>query len=123
MRLGAMSMRTVLAVGLLLLLLGASGIALAGDTYVRGYVRKDGTYVQPHFRAAPDGNVWNNYSTRGNVNPYTGQPGTTVPYRIPGGSAGGMVQPGWSTGSGSLSPHVPQVSPYQQYTPTFPRSR
>lgn len=46
------------------------------DTYVRGYTRKDGTYVQPHYRSSPDGNPYNNWSTRGNVNPYTGERGT-----------------------------------------------
>jgi hypothetical protein len=29
--------------------------ALAGN-YVNGYTRKDGTYVAPHYRSAPDGN-------------------------------------------------------------------
>ena len=51
----------------------------AQGRYVRGYTRRDGTYVQPHYRSAPDGNVYNNWSTRGNVNPYTGQPGTVNP--------------------------------------------
>jgi hypothetical protein len=46
---------------------------------VRGYTRRDGTYVQPHYRSAPDGNVYNNWSTRGNVNPYTGQAGRVNP--------------------------------------------
>jgi hypothetical protein len=46
------------------------------DVFVRGYTRRDGTYVRPHYRSNPDGNVANNWSTRGNVNPYTGQPGT-----------------------------------------------
>jgi hypothetical protein len=45
----------------------------AGDTYVKGYYRNDGTYVQPHYRSAPDSNRMNNYSYPGNVNPYTGQ--------------------------------------------------
>lgn len=54
--------------------------ARGGPVYVRGYVRKDGTYVQPHMRSAPDGNFRNNWSTVGNVNPYTGAAGTkTVP--------------------------------------------
>ena len=44
--------------------------------HVRGYTRKDGTYVAPHYRSNPDGNFWNNWSTIGNVNPYTGKPGT-----------------------------------------------
>lgn len=45
-----------------------------------GYVTRDGRYVAPSYRSAPDGSPWNNYSTRGNVNPYTGQQGTVDPY-------------------------------------------
>jgi hypothetical protein len=55
-------------------------VAEAGDTRVRGYYRSNGTYVQPHMRSAPDSNPYNNFSTRGNTNPYTGQPGTKSPY-------------------------------------------
>ena len=40
---------------------------------VRGYYRKDGTYVQPYYRSNPDGNPYNNWSFPGNVNPYTGK--------------------------------------------------
>ncbi len=47
-----------------------------GTVHVKGYTRKDGTYVQPHNRTAPDGNFNNNWSTQGNVNPYTGEDGT-----------------------------------------------
>ncbi len=43
---------------------------------VRGYLRKDGTYVDPHKRTASDATFDNNWTTRGNVNPYTGKPGT-----------------------------------------------
>lgn len=50
--------------------------AAYADTYVQGYTRKDGTYVQPHYRSSPDGNPYNNWSTKGNVNPYTGKSGT-----------------------------------------------
>ena len=46
------------------------------DVYVRGYRRGNGTYVQPHYRSNPDGNRSNNWSSRGNVNPYTGVRGT-----------------------------------------------
>ena len=46
------------------------------DVHVDGYYRKDGTYVQPHYRSNPDGNPNNNWSTQGNINPYTGQEGT-----------------------------------------------
>jgi len=56
------------------------GIALARDVYVRGYYRSDGTYVKPHYRTAPDNNPWNNYTTKGNLNPYTGERGYRDPY-------------------------------------------
>lgn len=64
------------------LFLAAASIApaFAGDVYVHGYYRSDGTYVRPHYRSAPDGNPYNNWSTRGNVNPYTGKLGTKSPY-------------------------------------------
>jgi hypothetical protein len=43
---------------------------------VRGYVKKNGAYVQQHHRTSPDHTQRNNYSAKGNVNPYTGKPGT-----------------------------------------------
>jgi hypothetical protein len=46
------------------------------QVHVRGYHRKDGTYVRPHYRSSPDGDFSNNWSTAGNVNPYTGARGT-----------------------------------------------
>jgi hypothetical protein len=65
-----------IALGIVISLLAASAFA----AQVRGYMRSDGTYVAPHYRSAPDGNKFNNYSTQGNVNPYTGQQGTVNPY-------------------------------------------
>ena len=46
-----------------------------GRTYVRGHFRKDGAYVSPHYRTSPDGSFYNNWSTYGNINPYTGEYG------------------------------------------------
>jgi hypothetical protein len=46
------------------------------STRVRGYTTSRGTTVQSHRRSTPDGNFRNNYSTRGNVNPYTDNAGT-----------------------------------------------
>src|SRR4051812_4762152 len=34
----------------------------SSDVYVHGYYRKNGTYVQPHYRSTPDGIISNNYS-------------------------------------------------------------
>ena len=43
---------------------------------VSGYYRSNGTYVKPHQRTAPNYTRNDNYSTVGNVNPYTGTYGT-----------------------------------------------
>lgn len=50
------------------------------DTYVRGYTRSNGTYVQPHYRSDSNGTKMDNWSTRGNTNPYTGESGHKNPY-------------------------------------------
>jgi hypothetical protein len=60
-----------------------AGSAFANDVYHQGYTRSDGTYVAPHYQTAPDNTRLNNYSTQGNVNPYTGQAGTVNPYPTP----------------------------------------
>jgi hypothetical protein len=65
------------------LLISLAVPALAGDVYVQGYTRSDGTYVAPYHRTSPDSSLFNNYSTQGNVNPYTGQMGTVNPYSQP----------------------------------------
>lgn len=49
-----------------------------GDVTVKSYFKSDGTYVAPHLRSAPDGVFGNNWTTKGNVNPYTGSLGTKV---------------------------------------------
>ena len=46
------------------------------DVYVQGYTKSDGTYVQGHYRSSPNGTTSDNYSTKGNINPYTGEYGT-----------------------------------------------
>lgn len=60
-------------------LAGVSVAAEARDTYVRGHIRSDGTYVAPHMRSAPNRSSYDNWSTSPNVNPYTGQQGTREP--------------------------------------------
>lgn len=51
---------------------GKGGKSSSDSASVRGYYRKDGTYVRPHTRSAPDGNPYNNYGFPGNYNPNTG---------------------------------------------------
>jgi len=47
--------------------------------YVEGYTRSDGTYVKGHYRTDPNHTNTDNYSTLGNTNPWTGQPGWITP--------------------------------------------
>lgn len=49
-------------------------------TYVKPYITRNGTFVEGHFRSAPDGARSNNYSAQGNVNPYSGAKGTVDPF-------------------------------------------
>src|ERR1043165_321754 len=52
----------------------------SGVVHVRGYTRKDGTYVPGYDRTAPNDTKLDNWSTEGNINPETGKPGTKNPY-------------------------------------------
>lgn len=48
----------------------------SGSHSVRGYTKKNGTYVAPHRQTNGDHTQLNNYSTKGNVNPSTGKTGS-----------------------------------------------
>lgn len=50
--------------------------AKGGSHSVRGHTTKKGTYVQPHHATNRDSSKTNNWSHKGNVNPYTGKEGT-----------------------------------------------
>lgn len=67
-------MRLINPVIIFALLLFAD-IAIADDN-VRGHFREDGKYVQHHKRSHPDNRRYNNYSSKGKHNPYTGKKGT-----------------------------------------------
>ena len=51
-------------------------VSLAWAGYVKGYTRKDGTYVSGYNRSDSNYTVRDNYSYKGNYNPYTGRQGT-----------------------------------------------
>ena len=52
----------------------------SAPVHVRSYVRRDGHYVRPYVRTAPNNTKFDNWSTRGNINPYTGKAGTKSPF-------------------------------------------
>lgn len=62
---------SILGFSLLLPVFIPSTEALAA-TWVNGYTKSNGTYVQGHYRSTADGNPYNNWSFPGNTNPYTG---------------------------------------------------
>jgi hypothetical protein len=73
------TIRNILAVAFATMTVAVSMAQFGDPVYVNGYYRRDGTYVRPHYRTRPDGNFWNNWSSYGNINPYTG----AVGYRLP----------------------------------------
>lgn len=60
---------------LVLFFLLVSSIASA-RTHVRGYTRRNGTHVSPHYRSDRNHSKRDNWSTKGNTNPVTGKRGT-----------------------------------------------
>jgi len=48
--------------------------------HTRGYIKQNGTYVAPHYQTAPNRTKTDNWSSKPNVNPYTGRAGTVDPY-------------------------------------------
>jgi hypothetical protein len=56
-----------------------AGGALQAQVWVEPYDRSNGTHVDGHYRSNPNDTRMDNWSTRGNTNPYTGQPGARSP--------------------------------------------
>jgi hypothetical protein len=52
--------------------------AANAQAWVNGYTRKDGTYVQGHYRSDRNNTNHDNYSTSGNTNPFTGSSGSVA---------------------------------------------
>ena len=68
-------------VALLVALNATSEISFAArDHAVRGHVKKDGTYVSPTRSTNPNSTRTDNYSSKPNVNPYSGREGRIDPY-------------------------------------------
>lgn len=55
---------------------GGSYRSTPGYHYVQGHTTRTGTYVRGHYQTNPNHTRNDNWSTRGNVNPFTGERGT-----------------------------------------------
>jgi len=66
-------MKKYLIAFLICLLISSSSYARSSHT--RGYVKKNGTYVAPAYKSSPNKSKYDNYTTKGNINPYTGKKG------------------------------------------------
>jgi len=65
---------------ILLVVFFASSLVLATSShYVKGYTKKDGTYVKGHRATNPNRTQRDNWSSKPNINPYTGKQGTKEP--------------------------------------------
>jgi hypothetical protein len=60
---------------LIIIFLFISSFCNGKTVKVKGYFKKNGTYVSSHYRTSPDSSFYNNWSTKGNINPYTGKSG------------------------------------------------
>ncbi len=62
---------------------GGNGLYGTGSNpnshYVTPYTRNDGTSVGGHYQTNPNTTQFDNFGTRGNYNPYSGQFGTRSP--------------------------------------------
>ena len=69
----------------------AAGASAQDYHYRSGYTTKSGTYVAPGYQTDPNGTRFDNWSTKGNYNPFTGAAGTKSPYTpyTPKAPAGG----------------------------------
>jgi len=73
-------MKKITLLFLAVILAFVASTVLAASTSVTGYTKKDGTYVERHKRTQADSSKLNNWSTKGNTNPYTGKKGSGDPY-------------------------------------------
>lgn len=70
---------SLLVVALFVFIISAQAQVNPSQTYVQGYTRADGTYVSGYYKTTPNETNRDNFTTKPNVNPYTGKPGTIEP--------------------------------------------
>lgn len=86
-----------------ILLLGAllSIATSLSAEYVSGYTKSNGTYVSGYNRSSANYTKSDNYSTKGNVNPYTGEAGTKSYNNYNNSGYGSSLNSGFGSSSNS----------------------
>ena len=74
-------MKKIILIIAVLLISGIAGSAEAAVRVKSYYKPSTGNYVQPYYRSTPNKTKLDNYSTKGNYNPYTGKRGYVSPFR------------------------------------------
>ena len=77
---------------LLAVLVTASASFAQGYHYVSPHFRSNGSSVGGHYQTNPDRNFYNNWSTQGNQNPFTGDFGHRTTPNHNGSNRGGYFR-------------------------------
>lgn len=64
----------------MILLSFSAGSAQARISSVKGYYRSSGAYVAPHYKTTSNRTKIDNWSSKGNSNPFSGKKGYVNPY-------------------------------------------
>lgn len=95
------------------------------SVYVSGYTKSNGSYVEPYYRTSPNATRNDNYSTVGNINPYTGASGTKPAdsyysspktYSTPSYSSSSYYSPSYTTPSYSSPSYTTPMSYNSNYS-------
>ena len=74
--------KIITGLALAFLLFVSAGSVEAKTVKVKGYYKPStGSYVMLSYRTSPNKTKLDNYSTKGNYNPYSGKKGNSNPYR------------------------------------------
>lgn len=73
-------MKTITTLGFISVLILGSIFTASAAVKVKGYTKSNGRYVSPTLRSSPNKTKLDNYSTKGNYNPYTGKVGKLKGY-------------------------------------------
>lgn len=69
---------------LVVMIFGVIGFSHAKPyQYIRPYVKSNGKIVNGYLKTYQNNTKFDNFSTKGNINPFTGKKGTVNPYRVP----------------------------------------